>query len=294
VQENERLSNLRVQYSIARRDWTYGELFCNTVLVTVTCFIPTIFLWYMFMHEGSGLENFVLSNYFVFVVLMIICGSLLLTFTTEDSISGMVAQRYNVISYLSILLIIGVAFYTSCFIACGAIAREKIGKSNTTYIVIFASLSPLISSMILISPLVVKVNAIDLGFVPLDANFLDGGYNLFWSTLCLNRMKRETAYCFQTLFHYLFVGLGIFLGLYSVIWHINKSDYSPKHTYELVGALITSLFLFAFFVAGLLNLKYANRSSKRVRLYFEFLGLYYYLVMMIYVSCVAGDIIMDF
>jgi len=271
-----------------------SKLCKHFAIVFVATILPTIGILYLFTQHLSNLENFVVATYLIFLVFMVICGTLLLEYTTEDSISGMVAQRYNFVSYVTILLITGAAFYTSCFILCGGIASQNQGQNPNVAIVILASISPILSFCILISPLVVKNNAVGLGFVPLNTELINGGYILFWAPSCLKRMNRNTAYSFQTFFHYFFVGLGVIMGYTAVIFHVQSGE---KWTNQLVllvlGVGVSFFSMFLFIIMSIIGIQYKNIHSKRSRLYMEFLGLYYYMVLMVMLGIISGGIISE-
>jgi len=292
-QENETIETLREGYN--SHGGRYESKFCkHFMIVFVATIIPTAGIFYLFTEHLTYLQNFVVSTYFIFIVFMILCGTLLLEWTTEDSLSGMVAQRYNFVSYITILLLTGVAFYTSCFILCGSITSQKQGENPNVAIVILATMSPIVSFCILISPLVVKNNAVGLGFVPLNTELINGGYILFWAPVCLKRMKRNTAYTFQTFFHYFFVAFGVIMGYVAVVFHIQTGE---KWTNQLVllalGLCVSGCFMFTFIIISVIGIQYRNIHSKRSRLYIEFLGLYYYMVLMVMLGVIAGGLLPD-
>jgi len=119
-------------------------------------------------HPASEMQMFLLGMIFVMLILLMLLGVVLLQVTNEDSISGMVAQRYNKISYLTILLICGISFFTSCFVIAGAIVREKLCKETSHSISIAGALSPLFACCILVAPIVVVKDVYELSMIPLN------------------------------------------------------------------------------------------------------------------------------
>eukprot|EP00300_Choanocystis_sp_HF-7_P005382 c14051_g1_i2.p1 GENE.c14051_g1_i2~~c14051_g1_i2.p1 ORF type:complete len:404 (-),score=35.09 c14051_g1_i2:11-1222(-) len=134
----------------------------------VACLFPlTVLLWILFNFSLTQLEKLVVSFFVIFLGFMMIAGVALLVYTNASSISGMVTQRFHKASYLAIIIVVANSCFASCFIICGARARELCGKKNNFVAVCMAALSPLVSSLIFIFPLVAPKSAAELGFTPL-------------------------------------------------------------------------------------------------------------------------------
>jgi len=279
-----------------KSDW------CRIVFVIIPYLLPLILFslfWSNFVLDDF--QKFISAIMFILLTAMIITIILLIINTNEDSISGMVAQRYNLYSYLTILEIMAISFYTSCFITCGAISRTLIGKANHSWSVIFASLSPIISSLILVFPVVVFQTVDELHMIPL------GQYNSHRAHLVtiddiphhndLIQIKffKNCTPRFHKWMHFIMIGTGLLLGFSSMIYYVKNADYSEYHSLLIALTSISGVICIVFFIAGLYaEFNKASRGFKMFRLYVEFVGLYYYMLTLILISAKAGDIMYNF
>jgi hypothetical protein len=112
------------------------------------------------------------TMFLVFLCLLLLslaaAGAFLVGRTNKDSISGMVAQVWNPISYLTIL----VSFFTSAFVICGGIATVRWSRnpdSNEFWLTIMGGFSPILIWLIFLFPLAVDgLTSDDLGMTPAD------------------------------------------------------------------------------------------------------------------------------
>jgi len=274
------------------------KIFVYIILLVIPTILPFILCCILIYMLDSRLEQFIMSLFLIFIFLLIFLGVLLLKFTNEDSISGMVAQRFNKISYLTILLIGCVSFFTSCFILCGAITREKLNKTNDYVTVACATFSPIITFLILIFPIVVYKTEKELGMKPNSDDYkivVKRKYsNLRTKFTFEMKFYKCCSVPVHTLMHFFVVISGVVLGYYSIIKHLSNKKDNYKWVFELLFLVISIIYLLLFAVFDQMNVNREKSSVKRIRLYTEFIGLYYYMVCMIYVSVVAGDVISDF
>jgi hypothetical protein len=270
----------------------------------------------------STLEQYILILYIIFIFTLILCGVLLLECTNEDSISGMVAQRWNRTSYVTILIITGLSFFTCCFIIAGGIARTRLHKSNTEWTIVLASISPILAFLILVFPIGVSKTAADLGMIPLPANPLPRrpnnlGHNEYeilfypwcncWTTrlgiwspcvdwlccCCLFRCcwPSCSVRAVHRLLHFLAVGSGLLCGWISVGYNFNTTPYRTSGTVGLIYLVTSCVTCFSFIAAGIFDVNHAPREVKRLILYLEYVGLFYYMMSIIHTSIISGDLI---
>jgi len=261
------------------------------------------------------------------------------------------------LSYLTVLLIAGISFWSSCFIAAGGIANYLLKHTDDWYLVICASLSPLVSFGILIFPIPVDKSAGELGFTIFPRYFFQevtkrsAIQNQSWNfrdlfSRCLkgdNTVQdrvpltetsdsvqdraplTETSYSnilasqveesyidhefgvkkyrlyfypcshlVHTLLHFLAVIIGLVLGWFTVIKRFRRDEYSTQGTIELTFTIISMLCCVSFIVASCFEVKpkyHHETGVKRWILYFEFLGLFFYMMALLYVSVCASDLI---
>lgn len=208
------------------------------------------------------------------------------------------------VSYLTILVIAGVSFFTSCFILCGAIARENLfevtgkHKQNATWSVVLATLSPLFSAAILVFPLEIDKSSFQLGMIPRDQpvvvrTLLKGPqyamkfFNCFppeWSAACHRGL------------HFFAIVTGLAFGFITIIYHLatmhlNTQEGSsiPSFVVLIIGVVISVLCCGFFVFAGILSPDSTNHE--RSVMFMEYLGLFFYLITMIFTSIIAGDVI---
>lgn len=100
----------------------------------------------------SWLATLILTIFTGLIFALLILAFLLITTTTQPSISGMLAQRNKRISYYAALVITGISFSTTAFVACDELSASdpELTWSNAA-----AILSPIFSFGILVFPIVV-------------------------------------------------------------------------------------------------------------------------------------------
>jgi len=279
---------------------------CSEIGVLFAVILPTGFpvglIIYAFHNlELSELQVFVLSVFLVLVIALICLGIALVVETNTDSISGMVAQRYNIISYLTIVVIVAISFFSSCFVAAGGIVREQLHYDVDRPMVILGALSPLFTCMILVFPIVVSKSEFELKMNPrLD-------YRCFNLALCEPFVKiSEGQFQFSffpclsegwhKIFHFVFVGVGLVLGYVSTFMYMKTREYSSSYKWQ-ISFLLLSIICNCFFLvigcfqaAGNVEVR-RNRDFDRVALYCEYIGLYFYMVTLIYNSILSGNLL---
>jgi len=164
--------------------------------------------------------------------------------------------------------------------------------------VILASLSPCVSWMILLFPIVVHHKADHLLFTPfgherekeadkyLFCLKFPGARENQWTM----RFYRFSPSGVHILFHVTAIGGGLTLG-YTSLFHQQASDHNTFRFWYLVISIVS---VFAFFVLTVIGnvevivFRYQNlmRSKwyKRLTLWFEYTGLYYYMLALIYTA----------
>jgi len=210
-------------------------------------------------------------------------GACLLFVTNTDSISGMVAQRFNKISYMTIIVIVGTSFYSSCFILSNGASSEDSGADVQHWYIICASLSPLVSTLILFFPLFIEKDAQELQIIPIGIPLNANNYSMRF-------FPRLDSKCHRVL-HYLAIVGGLTLGYFTIIYNINTREYNRSYTFTLILCVASVIFSAAFFVSLFFQLTNANIQHQRYILYLEFLGLYSYMVLLIYISMESGNLI---
>eukprot|EP00906_Rhabdomonas_costata_P037104 RCo052156 len=266
-------------------DATWTMVGIRVVLIGLPCTFPCVLGILGLFPLGfadppsSVLQIYFLVMYIIFFVLLGVLGFVMLAITNEDSISGMVAQRYNKVSYLTILLIAGLSFFTSAYIAGNGIARDYLQgyASGNDWLVILGSLSPLFSSMNLIFPLVVNKTARELFMIPLDVPFSAPGPEEQLFQMIFIKGFRPF---WHRLLHYCAVVVGLVLGYLFVIYDlvVYQSD-RGKWVVELLLLVISASCLALFFVGmKVLPLRkhWFGLRPYKISFYFEFLGLFYY------------------
>jgi hypothetical protein len=280
---------------------------CVAFFVMLPASLPLGLMIYAFSNlELSELQSFVLAVYLVLIIALIFLGVALIAVTNTDSISGMVAQRYNVISYLTIVVIVAISFFSSCFVVAGGIARELQNYDVDRTMVLLGAISPLLTCMILVAPIVVSKTAEELKMTP------DTDYRInFFCIECAPFVRAEpiqqdspqryTLYffpCFSsnihTVLHFLAVGSGLALGYASSIMYMSTREYSPSYKWQ-VGFLVTSAVCCAIFIAAgafqeLSDLK-DNHELRRFVFWIEYIGLYFYMITLIYNSILSGNLL---
>jgi len=271
------------------------SLFWEVCAVFFPCtFAVVAIMWALITtigHRATFFQGLLMLLYLIFIIILIILGVVLLHVTNESSISGMVAQRYNKYSYLTILMITGISFFTSCFIIAGGIVREMNSEEFYYSCVILGALSPLLACCILVLPLVVDKTGNELDMIPLGADTIpaashaESTYKLFFFP-CKND-------CMHQIYHYSAVIVGVGLGYASIIIHIVEAHKKLTSFKIEVALLVWSFFcivVFLFFECVTCCCE-QSQLKKQFRLYFEFLGLFFYLMGIIYSSAIAGDFI---
>jgi len=228
---------------------------------------------------ATTMQLYLMSLYLIFIVILMILGISLLEVTNEDSISGMVAQRYNKVSYLTILIITGISFFTSAFIISGGITREKTHKSINEPVVVVAGKT-----------------GIELRMLPQDVHRI-----LPDPPRALSPAEYKYKLTFfkgvstgwHKIFHFLAVSAGVSTGYASVVSHLVDTGANKQTSWilELIILILSGVCLFCFILAGKFTDHDASPNWKRFILFIEFLGLYFYMISIIYTSAIAGDLI---
>jgi len=169
------------------------------------------------------------------------------------------------------------------FILTNGIATRDQGGDVKSWVIVLGSLSPLISTGILVFPLLVKKTAQDLHFIPLNVVIENNKYPL--------RFFPDLNEGWHKALHYLAIGSGLVLGYITIIYHINTTDYSSAHTFQIILTTAGLVFTLAFLAPLFFDLEGEDVGKKRFLLYFEFLGLYAYLMLLIYISFLSGKLV---
>lgn len=91
---------------------------------------------------------------------------LLLFTTTEWTLSGMLAQRWNPLSYLACYCVSALCYFGSGIICATYVIHDMNGHNEKLHIAVFSTTSLIIASLILIFPDVVKKTPAELGMTP--------------------------------------------------------------------------------------------------------------------------------
>lgn len=231
----------------------------------------------------SELQITVLVIYVILFVALIVTGKSLIDNTNEDSISGMVAQRFNIHSYFTILIIMAISYFTSAFIAANGIASDLTGNDVTEWAYILSTLSPIVTSSILVAPLVVKKTSRELGFTPnAELNYRREGEHYVISFYNFNEK-------YHALLHFACVGSGVILGFVGA-WcsktfnHADQADYVPFMIMFSMSVAFLSLFL-------IMEGSAEYEMPRKFRVMIEYVGLLNYMLLIIYTALVSGHLI---
>jgi len=115
----------------------------------------------------------------------------LLFVTNEDSISGMIAQRFHESSYLAIISIVALSFSVSITVTLSATVRELTCRVDVDWMIYCAIVSPIASCLILIFPIVVYKSSEQLKYIPLQT---DKAFGFFERTTLRYEMKQKHLY----------------------------------------------------------------------------------------------------
>lgn len=189
----------------------------------------------------------------------------------------------------------GFGFKIACIksIVAGAIARENFGESNNIPIIIVASLSPIVSFLILVFPIVTKKTADQLGFTPNNTKFetliVNGKAENYYKISFFSGLEES----YHRVLHYISIFAGLAMGYFSIIAHLNHHGYSRNWTLELCfgGVSIILILFWALSRVTHSDGPATDIGIKRFFLFMEYIGLYYYMVTMVMVSVIAGDLI---
>jgi len=99
----------------------------------------------------------------VLTVLSAACASALLVSTNDDSLSGMLAQRWNPISYLAAYFLTALAYFSSALICFSFLAD---GNADNTAKPVLSTLCLMFLSLILVFPDRVEKTATEMGMTP--------------------------------------------------------------------------------------------------------------------------------
>jgi len=241
---------------------------------------------------------------FTFSVLLVGCLIYLNTWTNEDSISGMVAQRNLKPSYITILLILGVSYFVvGMFLISLVVITSKTDNKFITTSFFFGLISPIFSSAILIFPLVVFKDLKDTCSIPIGKRRVKGKYRIkFYKSLNTEQHKKA---------HYFVILTGVGLGWVSLILSLLGNGMIDYNSYMSLFYLLFSVSGIVIFMTYERCLKPKKKEGqiilrkpqkwipkmlklripqkwipkmlkkdtwlKRLSIFFEFTGLYYYL-----------------
>jgi len=247
------------------KDMKIGVTETSDYYALIPIFVSTCF--YGFLYKNV-LPNIILTLALIsFSLFLMLFLYLLLTWTNASSISAMVAQRNNRISYCVTLLIICYStFVSTCLL-------HRADRYHEFYLYT-AALSAILSALILIFPLPVYKNMLELGFRPIDNSCKewawdkDLDYTLKFYPTYSEKCQKAT--------HYTFIMIGLLLGWISVL---SEMIYNQNNLWLKILYLSLSVICVLFFICA------KGDDDNRVILYCEFLGLHFYilgLVMCIY------------
>jgi hypothetical protein len=159
---------------IGQNIWAKFNLqrFLSLLLLNIVCTMwAPICLIEITFSKKWGIFSFIFQVAIIcLIIMLIVCGSMLFHFANEDSVSGMVAQRYSKLSYFVILALAGSAFFVSAFILHSASIHAVFFPPSAGDVLfsLLGAFSPVCSVLILIFPLVVIKTDRELYMVPLD------------------------------------------------------------------------------------------------------------------------------
>jgi hypothetical protein len=256
--------------------------------------LPVILHTILFAAEADNLPHVILRiAYVVFSIALAWSLFHFIHWTNEDSISGMVAQRHFRVSYITILFILNLSSFTSGLFIVFAVrswARDHNYQDAAKYLLGF--FSPLLSALILVVPLVVKKTKVDLGFMPMKKK-QDKFYRL-------RLYKINTTW--NDRLHGLVVGLGVLTGYIAIVINLyhKRNDYSYHYgftIYYLVFSVINCI-TFACWPSKDSEKPSTARIGKetevwklQLRLFIEFIGLYYYLSALVLILTMNRDLL---
>jgi len=264
-------------------DWC--KIIVHSLLILIPTGFPLVLLSIKLNEQTEPMEKAICAYFLIFVVILMILGIVLLQITDEDSISGMVAQRFNKVSYFIIIVIVLISSYSSCFILSNGIATQNAeGYSfERVWTTILASLSPLISSGILIFPLLVEKHISEINFIPLQVQMVNNKYPL--------RFFKPFPSWMHKALHYVSIVCGLVLGYTTIIYNIDTTEYSREHTFKIVLTSGGLAFTLCFFIPIFFDIEDESIGKKRFLLWLEFLGLYAYMLLLIYISMLSGVLV---
>jgi len=268
----------------------------HIVAIGIPCTTAVVFILFglteAFGQKATRLQGLLMLLYLIFVVILMVLGVALLEMTNASSISGMVAQRYSKVSYLTILMITGISFFTSCFIIAGGIVREVLAEDFDDTSVWLGAFSPLAACCILVLPIVVEKTGNQLHMIPLDDKCIVTAESLAQSTYKLKFFPRLEDRGHQ-IFHYIAIIVGLGLGYSSVIIQIHQSTKNLISVHVEVALLVVSgICITAFFILNSCTCCCKGSGMlKQATLYYEFLGLFFYLMAIIYSSAISAAFI---
>jgi len=244
-----------------QKEMKIGETTKWERMALIPIFVTTCL--YGFLFEKNDLPNIILTlALIIFSLFLMLFLYLILRDTNANSISAMVAQRYNRISYcVTILIVCYSTFVSTCLL-------HRADRYNEFYLYT-ASLSAILSALILIFPLPVKKNMLELGFRPIKDNCKEQEWdkNLnykvqFYPTSSFSRKCQKWT-------HYMFIGVGLILGWISVLTEMiyNQDNLWLKVIYLLVSVICVICFI-----------RSKKTDSNRAVLYSEYLGLHFYIL----------------
>lgn len=224
----------------------WGAVMLGTLLPLIIAFIV------LRQHEqytATKLQQFLLALATLLWIALMLSGVNLLSVTNEGSISGMVAQRYNRAGYFATLTIVSIAWSTSLFIVMGGILREAKGEAVTHWVVVVGTLSPLVTSLILIFPIVVVKTPNELLMEPIDAAVYKGkddhGNKLF--AMYFHRWMDDK---WHSRLHGLCVFVGVVLGYIAIIHSLTQMPPTSAQFSLCVSLLVLSMVSISTFFIG--------------------------------------------
>jgi len=241
-----------------QKEMKIGETTKWERMALIPIFVTTCLYGFLF---ENNLPNIILTlALIIFSLFLMLFLFFILKYTNASSISAMVAQRYNRISYcVTILIVCYATFVSTCLL--------HRADRYTEFYLYTASLSAILSALILIFPLPVKKNLLELGFRPIKDNFHEKKWdeNLNYKLKFYPRFSRKC----QKWTHYMFIGVGLIVGWISVL---TEMVYNQDNLWLKVIYLGVSVICVICFICS------KNTDDSRSVLYSEYLGLHFYIL----------------
>ena len=114
-------------------------------IVAFTVWLPLVIFGAMF-YVGTWAKVFILMVFLILIIALIILGIVLIEVTNQSSISGMLAQHYNVVSYLAALVIVAICFTTAGLQVEAMIVTEEPNCSTGVFTTSFPDIAAFIAA----------------------------------------------------------------------------------------------------------------------------------------------------